>query len=229
LAINPKIEKAWFRAAKAFLALDKIPEASHCIANALLIDSSHPQLQSLASAIGARQEQLSKTTAAREARENKKAYEAAALKVALRARNIVARKTATPPDMPGEMTVRFEKDADATSQLLFPVLLVYHLHLQTDLIAGMPESGSVAEQLGEVLGSPLDWDREGEYTLNTVQCYMETRKGGLIKVGKNLSLLEVLSGGKVEVIDNLVRIIVVPKTRNTEFVESWKRKMTIKN
>ena len=51
---------------------------------------------------------------------------------------------------------------------------------------------------------------------------METVTGGLIKVGKKLPLLQVLSGGKVEVVDELVRIIVVPRGKTAKFVEDFK-------
>jgi hypothetical protein len=55
---------------------------------------------------------------------------------------------------------------------------------------------------------------------------MSTKTGGLVKVGKKVSLLELLSGGKVEIVDGLVKVlVVVPKARNAEFIEKWKKTM----
>ena len=42
---------------------------------------------------------------------------------------------------------------------------------------------------------------------------METLTGGLVKVGKKVPPGEVLGGGKVEVVDDLVKLMVVPRGR----------------
>jgi tetratricopeptide (TPR) repeat protein len=225
IKIDPKSEKPWFRSAKALLALDKLDEARNCIDNALLLKPDHSQIKDLAEKIRKRKEYVEKLNREREEREKKRKWEVDALRIALQVRAIPMRKTSAPPDMPDEMVIKFEKEGDLQSQLLFPVLLIYHCHMQTDLIAGMPETGTVGEQLAEVLSEPLPWDKDKEYTLAGVECYMETKTGGLVKVGRKVSLLEVLSGGKVEVVDGLVRLLVVPRKRNAGFVEEWKKKM----
>lgn len=53
---------------------------------------------------------------------------------------------------------------------------------------------------------------------------METTTGGLIKVGKKVPLLKVLSSGSVEVVDDLIKIFVVPRTRAEAWVKDFKDK-----
>jgi hypothetical protein len=53
---------------------------------------------------------------------------------------------------------------------------------------------------------------------------MDTPKGGLIKVGKQLSLLNVLANGKTVVMDGLVRIHVVPSKMAGRWIEEVKSK-----
>jgi hypothetical protein len=46
----------------------------------------------------------------------------------------------------------------------------------------------------------------------------------LVKVGKKVPLLKVLSGGKVEVVDELVRVYVVPKGKAEAWIREFKEK-----
>ena len=58
----------------------------------------------------------------------------------------------------------------------------------------------------------------------SVDCYMDTVTGGMMKVGKKLKLLEVLSNGKTEVVDGLVRIYVVPTSMASQWIAEVKKK-----
>jgi tetratricopeptide (TPR) repeat protein len=225
LKLDVKQDKAWFRAAKALLALDKIEEAEACIDNAIMLKPDHTQVADLGKKIKARKDHLEKMENQRKERERKKKWEEEAIKMSLQAREISTKSTKQPPEMPDGVKIKFMEEGKIESGLLFPVLLIYHLHLQTDMIAAMPETTSVGDQLTEVLAEPLEWDEQREYNPNSVECYMETKTGGLVKVGKNVSLLAVLSNGKCEITDGLVRILVVPKKRNAEFIENWKKTM----
>ena len=53
---------------------------------------------------------------------------------------------------------------------------------------------------------------------------METVTGGLIKWGKKVPLLKVLGGGKVEVVDGIVKVNVVPKSGAAGWIEEVKRR-----
>jgi len=53
---------------------------------------------------------------------------------------------------------------------------------------------------------------------------METITGGLVKVGKNVTLLKILTTANVEVTDEVVRIFVVPKSKAESWVQEFKTK-----
>lgn len=155
----------------------------------------------------------------RSEREDRQRSEQATLRHALKSRNIPSKTTDSPPDME-DAVISLAEPNDAQSDLSFPVLFLYPLHAQTDLIKSVSEHDTLAQHLAYIL--PVPWDEKGEYTLEGVECYMETMAGGLIKAGRKLSLVKLLGSGKVEVVDGLVRVFVVPRSRSGEWVEQFK-------
>ena len=107
-----------------------------------------------------------------------------------------------------------------TSVLMFPVVLLYPLHLQSDFIKAFSETDTVPQHLEYIF--PLPWDEKGEYSLGTVEFYMETGSGGLIKVGKKVSLGKVLGSPNVEIVDGIVRINVLLKAKAAGWIEEMK-------
>lgn len=99
-------------------------------------------------------------------------------------------------------------------------MFLYPVDAQSDFIKGFSEMHCIADHLEYIF--PLPWDDKGEYTVSGVECFMETVTGGLIKAGKRVPLLKILAGGKVEVVDELVRIYVVPVGRVGGFIEKMK-------
>jgi hypothetical protein len=100
------------------------------------------------------------------------------------------------------------------------VVLLYPAHLETDFIKAFNETETLADHLAYVF--PLPWDQGREYTVDGVECYVETASGGLVKMGKKVALLKVLAGGKVEVVDQVVRIFVVPRGKAEAWVKEFK-------
>jgi len=109
---------------------------------------------------------------------------------------------------------------DPASTLSFPVIFLYPLEAQSDFVKACAEGESLGEHLSYVLPPP--WDQKGEYTADSTECYMETVQGGLIKAGKKLALLKLLGSGKIEVVDGLVRVNVVPKAKAAAWIEEFK-------
>lgn len=154
--------------------------------------------------------------------EEKKKSEAAMLAAALKVRKIRMRTTGQPPEME-DAAIRLTPDPlSSTSTLTFPVVLLYPVHLQSDFIKAFGEEQSVQGHLEYLL--PLPWDKEKEYTVKGVDAYLETVEGGLIKWGKKVELLKVLSGGKVEVVDGLVKVNILPRSRAAEWIETVKKR-----
>lgn len=223
--------KALYRLARALLLLDKIPEADDACARGLSIEPENKSLQDVAQKIVKRNEERSAKRQRETERLLRKKKEELTLQAALKARGIKLRWTGKEPDLDDAKVQLIPDPVDPTSSLSFPVLVLYPLHLETDFFKTFDELDKLQSILGYVL--PLQWDTKGEYggaKGGKVDCFMETIKGGLVKVGKKVSLLSVLgmkedgTESSVEVVDGLVRLHVVPKQRVEEWVAEWKRK-----
>ena len=148
------------------------------------------------------------------------------LVAAIKLRKITVRATKKPPDLE-DASICLVPDplALTTSTLTFPLLLLYPLHAQSDFIKAFGEEQDLSGHLGYLL--PLPWDANQEYTLSSIEAYMETKDGGLVKWGKRVPLLKVLSGGKVEVVDGIVRANVLPKARAEEWIREMKKRREV--
>ncbi|EHK99413.1 putative Hsp70/Hsp90 co-chaperone CNS1 [Glarea lozoyensis 74030] len=111
---------------------------------------------------------------------------------------------------------------DPTSTISFPTILLYPLHLESDFIKAFNELEPISHHLSYIL--PLPWDLKHEYTPANVECYIETTTGGLLKVGKKATLLKVLTAENVEVVDEVVKIFVVPKAKAPAWIQEFKTK-----
>ncbi|KAK9422432.1 hypothetical protein SUNI508_04788 [Seiridium unicorne] len=222
LKINPANVKALYRSAKALLAVERIEEADDACARGLALDETNKALQAVAKEIISKSAEVT----ARNKRENerlaKEKRREMLLKAALKARGIKTRSTPQPPEMEDAKVRLVPDEDDPTSSLAFPTVLLYPADLETDFIKAFNEQETLADHLGYVF--PLPWDQKKEYTLAGVECYMDTVSGGLIKVGKKVPLLKILSSDKVEVIDDVVRLFVLPKAKAESWVQEYKSK-----
>ncbi|KAI1853214.1 hypothetical protein JX265_000287 [Neoarthrinium moseri] len=222
LRLNPKNIKAYYRSAKALLAVDRIEEADDACARGLALDEENKALRAVAQEIIKKNELV----VARKKRENerlaKEKRRELLLKAALKARGIRMRSTEKPPEMEDARVRLVPDEDDPTSTLSFPTVLLYPADLESDFIKAFNEQETVADHLSYVF--PLPWDKNGDYTLAGVECYMDTVTGGLIKVGKKAPLLKILSSDKVEVVDEVVRLFVLPKAKAESWVQDYKSK-----
>jgi hypothetical protein len=158
---------------------------------------------------------------ARREREEKFASERATLNLALKSRNIKTRKTKQAPDLE-DATIKLENSMDPSSKLTFPVLVLYPAHGQSDFIKAFAETETLKEHLDYIF--PLPWDTTEEFKVDDVETYMETITGGLIKVGKKITLGKLLGSGKCEIVDGLVTLNVVPKVKAQEWIAEFKKR-----
>lgn len=220
ITVNPKNVKAYYRSSMALLKLDRVAEAEDAASRGLTIDPSNKALQTAAAKIADRKAQVERVAAKRRAEEELARKQNLVLSTALRARQIRTRKTDQPPDME-DTRIRLVPDPlSPESSVEFPVVFLYPMDAQSDFIKGFSELHSIVDHLEYIF--PLPWDVKKEYTINNVECFMQTVTGGLIKAGKKLPLLQILSGGKVEVVDELVRIFVVPLSKTGAFIAEMK-------
>ena len=116
-----------------------------------------------------------------------------------------------------------------------PVLVLYPLLARTDLIKRVDaDAGVLAEELRVLFPLPRgptvegdgqeEREEEGYAGVDEVEFYMETLMGGMVRMGKKVRLIEVLGGGKVGVVDGLVRVFVVPKEKREEWLVEVRRR-----
>lgn len=209
LQVNPNNVKAHYRSASALFALDNIYEALDVCYRGLKLDETNQPMRSLLEKIQKRSRVLEERDRKRRAERETRRQEKLTLYTALKARNIKLKGSGKPPPDMADAELRLVPDPlSPTSTLEFPTMILYPLHNQSDFIKAFSEKDAIQQHLSYML--PLPWDEKGEYKPNTVECYMDTVSGGLLRVGKKVTLLEVLSNDKIEVLDGLVRIYVVP-------------------
>ena len=202
--------------------MDKVLDALDVASRGAKLDPDNAALEKLLNQIRARMQVKETQDRRRLAELKRKQQEMKMLDTVLKTRNVIVRGSKQAPDLE-DATIRLSPDPlSDTSLLEFPVMLLYPLHSQTDLIKAWAEKDAISHHLSYIL--PLPWDAKNEYKPSTVDCYMNTISGGLMKVGKKLTLLEALSNGKTEVVDGLVRIYVVPSSSAPRWIEEVKKK-----
>ena len=214
--------KAYYRSALALLALSKIPEALDACNHGLTISPSNASFNALVSKINSRSAALTAIEKTRAETASRAVREKQTLAAALLARGITTRASPSPPLLE-DATIHLSPDPlSPSSTLVFPLLLLYPLHAQSDFIKAFPETDTLAQHLEYIF--PLPWDEASEYALSKVALYAETGKegGGLIKVGRNVSLLAWVGGGKVVLVDGVVKVKVLLKGKAAGWIEEVK-------
>ncbi|OQD79344.1 hypothetical protein PENANT_c053G10583 [Penicillium antarcticum] len=224
LKVNPRNVKAFYRSSMALFKLDKIAEAEDAANRGLAIDPENKSLKTASQKIAERKANVEHAAARKKAEEEKLRKQNMVLSTALRARQIRTRKTEQPPDME-DAKIRLVPDPlSPESTVEFPAVFLYPMEAQSDFIKSFSEMNSITDHLEYLF--PLPWDTKKEYNINNVECFMQTVTGGLIKAGKKLPLLQILSGGKVEVVDELVSIFIVPLSKTGKFIAEMKARKT---
>ncbi|KAL6720284.1 HSP70/90 co-chaperone [Lecanora helva] len=220
LRLNPKNVKAYYRSASALLALDRLREAGDACTRGLTLDSENSALRTLEGKIQTRGKSLIATQRRRQEEAEQERKEKFMLATALRARKIRVRNTTQKPDLEDAVIHLAPDPLSPTSVLQFPVVLLYPLHAQSDFIKAFSELDTVTQHLEYIF--PLPWDTRQEYAKGNTESYMETSSGGLVKVGRSVTLGAMLGSDGVEVVDGVVRINVVPKARSASWIKEMK-------
>lgn len=262
LELNPKNEKAFYRAAKALIALDRCKDALECARHGLEINKDNAAMAGLKKKA---EERLAKRARDEEEKVERKRREdllAKALQQALVVRGLWLETTPRPPDNP--QPAHFDPESlEENSKpslpllgaakwtppdvirtpLVLPVFFMYPQYAQSDFIADYHEDTPVGEYIKTIFPSSsrgtLPWDAKAEYYDENLQVYATTRKQRLLKVGRKLSLRQVMDQGfkeagvgedKVKDRDGLVMrdgilsLVVVPKgDAEKEWVEKFRK------
>ncbi|TLD31355.1 hypothetical protein PspLS_02734 [Pyricularia sp. CBS 133598] len=219
LTLNRRNVKAFYRSAKALSAMGKMPEAEDAAKRGLAVDPDNAALKAVATEITERQAKLNakqKVEAERQARERRRQL---LVKAAIRQRGVRMRTTPKPPEMEDARVQLLPDPDDVNSELAFPAIILYPVDAQSDFIKAFGENDCMNSHLSYLL--PLPWDRDAGYTQTGVECYVATEKGSLVKLGKKVPLIKVLSMLSVVVEDELVRIFVLPKSKAAKWVKDF--------
>ncbi|KAI4248667.1 MAG: hypothetical protein L6R42_009199 [Xanthoria sp. 1 TBL-2021] len=256
LSLSPTNTKAHYRSTLALLALSKHTLALDTCARGLALTSptlistniatkpspEHLAFRSLQSRILAAKQEADEKEAKKVTAEERRKKEQLTLNAAISARGIKVRWTGKQPDLEDASVCLRPDPLSPTSEVFWPVLVLYPLVGESDFLKGVGETALFAEILVTVLGEGVGWDGGGEYVLDGVgsggggggggggegnkkkgvDVFMETKEGGMVKVGRKMRLLDVLAGGKVEVVDGVVRFFVVPRAKVEGWVEGMK-------
>lgn len=171
--------------------------------------------------------------------------------------------TPSPPDNPHP--VAFETPAEpelpltdstwtpppAHTPLIFPTFLMYPTHAQSDFITHFHQETSLDDQLAQMFPSLptsaaqvpwAEWDTARQYYTSNLVVYVETRHRRLLKVGKELTLREVLAKGArpadvaagqpkdgIVLKDGLLSFIVLPKGQEEKtWIDEFKKQRDAK-
>lgn len=259
LGLNPKSSKAFYRSARALFALERFIEAIDCCDHALLIEEGNSAVKQLKVKIIEKSAAVEKRETERVERERREKEGKVAIGKALLARGVWVETTSKPPDNPNP--VHFDPEAlgplskstlpllgektwvapdSIRTPLIFPVLFLYPVHFQSDLISHFHEDTSIGSHL-DMMFPPesrgaLPWDERGEYVSNNLNVYATTRWKRLLKLGRKVTLREILDQGAkdmdkekgqerdgVVMMDGFISLIVLPKGKGEkEWIERFK-------
>lgn len=232
LFIDENNAKACYRAGRAFFAVERYDEAKQVLQFGLSKDPQNKAIQDTLAAVEEKEKQI-------EDKRLKKECEAYQLKLqkdllysAIQLRHFELVKTLRPAEYLEDAKLRLEDPADYESQLIFPAVVLYPTTDEFDFIAEISELTTPAEILEMVLDRPQSWFEDPKhkfFTAKSLECYMETVSGGLVKVGKKVPVNNALMAEKAKapLFDNGLRLYVVPKQDSQQWLSKWNKEAAL--
>lgn len=232
LLLDEKNAKACYRAGRAFFAVERYEEAKEILQYGLNVDSENKPIQDTLKKVEEKQKQIEEKRLRKEREEYQKKLQQELLTNAIKIRHIEIVKTPRPADYLEDAKLRLEDPADYESQLIFPAVILYPTTDEFDFVAEISELTTPAELLAMILDRPQLWfedPKHKNFTAKSLECYMETVTGGLIKVGKKLPINNPLMSDKAKapLFDNGLRLYVVPKQDSPEWISKWNKEVAL--
>lgn len=226
LILDEKNVKACFRASKALFLVDRYDEAKQLINYGLSIESSNKSLIQLLGQIEDKEKKILEAKKRKEAEENERKMKLSILHDSMKLRHLVVIKSARPPELLEEATIRLEDPIDYESQMIFPAMILYPTIDEFDFVAEVSELSTPSDILSTIFSGPNDRFKQPKYSgfsPDNMVCFMETLSGGLIKVGKNVAVNSALMSDspKAPLFDNGLRLYVVTKQDSKRWISTW--------
>ncbi|KAJ3569356.1 hypothetical protein NP233_g5103 [Leucocoprinus birnbaumii] len=231
---NEKCSKAYYRSALALLALERVDEAVDCCQRCLAFDQDNTGIRAVhEKALKAKKEKEARELA-REQRIKKEQEEKAIMAAAYQARNII--DIPKPDGSSNPYAPHWDEEDPSKSTLIVPVFFLYPQYATSDVITDFVESTPFAAHLEAMFppnAPPPEWDQNNEYINGRLVIYAMTRRRRLLKVGKNMTLLDVCNAAKakigepkdgLELKDGCLTFVVLPKGTDVEkkWIEGYK-------
>ncbi|KAI8825649.1 uncharacterized protein EV422DRAFT_135244 [Fimicolochytrium jonesii] len=224
ITLRPETIKAYYRSAKALIALDKLAEAIDCCDIGLKIDPNNAALSVERKKAVDRKMLQEETDRKRKEREERIKREEGEVQQAILSKGIKPIRSNKPskdteqPAIVNSLHSDHKIKYDAQTNILtFPVVFLYPEHSQSDLIAAFNEDDLFQAHLEMMFGdeSP-SWDTGKTYKPDDLEIYFEgfpnNGPAKLLRVGKRMTLGDVLTHPEFRVVDGVCTFAVVPKT-----------------
>lgn len=169
--LSPSNIKAHYRAAKAALALDLLPEAASFCRRGLEQDPANEDLKKFLAQVEAQRCERDR----RRAKVAKAVSAAKDLAAAIEKRKLRLAKAAYQ-----ELTGVKKPKLDEQGMLHWPVLLLYPEVMSSDFIEDFPETDMFSQHLDLMFSAnspPLPWDERHAYTREAIELYCEAGTG----------------------------------------------------
>lgn len=232
LLLDESNVKACYRAGKAFLAVERYEDAKQILQFGLTKDSDNKPIKETLSKVEEKERFIAERKLKKEREEHMKQLQRDLLTNAVKLRHIEIIKTPRPAEYLEDAKLRLEDPADYESQLIFPAVVLYPTTDEFDFIAEISELSTAQELLEMVLDRPQLWfedPKHKNFNAKSLECYMETVSGGLVKVGKKVAINTALMSDKAKapLFDNSLRLYVVPKQDSPEWLSKWNKEIAL--
>lgn len=212
---NPKSVKAYFRISKANNLIGKLEDALQAADFGLSFAPGDKDLESL-------KQQVLEKLEAKKAKEAKIAQLQKTFDDAVAMRGLTAVYTQEGHDKYKKF--KLEDVNDAESQFIFGTTVEFPTVEFFSFMEQVGELSSINDIVSIVYasGEPKVTETKN-LAYNNISVYIETLSGGLIKAGKKKTINELISlqAPKIPVIDNIVKLYVLPKEKSQDFINSW--------
>ncbi|WPK24626.1 hypothetical protein PUMCH_001905 [Australozyma saopauloensis] len=220
--------KACFRAGQAFLAVDRLEEARKILEYGLSKDAENKPIRDTLAEVEKKELLIEEQSKKKKRLADEKKLIEQNLSLAIKLRGIEVIHSLRPTEFLDGAVLKLEDPMDVESQLVFPAMILYPTIDEFDYVAEVGELTEPADLLRMLLDRPKEWfadPKRKNFNLKSLQCYLETSSGGLVKIGKKAAINSALMAEKVKapLFDNGLRLYVVPKEEFEDWVQKWNK------
>lgn len=231
---EPRNLKAWFRSSKAFMQLDRVDEAAMCAARGLAVSPNNHDFETLQGQALDRRVRLDQLKRYRESKDAETEAKNRSLQMALDIHSVKRRwsdpcsNDASKRGNPEGLEPHLEVDGDPTLMLYLPVRVLYPLAMKTDVLQAVDLNTDISTIIEQVLVPPPPWLNANDYKLGEVDAFSQTESGGLAKIGLRSTLAKVVATKTpgIIMVDNMLRIYIVPKNQTKNWLSNYKKSQT---